>query len=336
MEISDRKRTILTALITLHADSGDPVGSGILAGFLESLSVSSATLRNEMAELTTLGLLEQPHTSAGRIPTQLGIRYYIDNLMNPWSMESKEREQINRIVRGMDNDPEKATEKAAGILAELFGLSSVAMTPRGNNPHLVHFRVLKIGRYNYALIGVTDAGSIQSRVCRIEKDLSESRLHHVEQLLNKYLVFISPEDVNNDLMLRIGSQLAEESLAYTPLIQSALSLVENLSSYRVYTDGEQNLFSYRDVYSQILPYLEYINDSKKLAELLLRAQTSFSIYIGEEIDPSLTNLGMITGHFRAGRLNGHLGVIGPARMNYAYILPRLRYFCEALSEAFSE
>ena len=336
MEISDRKRTILTALITIHTNSGDPVGSSILADFLASLSVSSATLRNEMAELTTLGLLEQPYTSAGRIPTQLGIRYYIDNLMNLWAMEPEEKEYIRRTVTSMDNDPEKATETAASILARMFSLSSLAMTPRGSNPHLVHLKILKIGKYNYALIGVTNAGSIHSRVCRFEKDISDVGLGLIEATLNRYLVFISPEDVNNDLTEKINSELAPAGYSIDPLILSALSLVENLSAYRLYTEGEHNLLSYRDMYSQILSYLEYINDTKRVASLLVRSDNPVSIYIGEEIDNSLSNMGIVTGRFRAGSLNGQLAVAGPARMNYAYIVPRLRYFCEALSNAFSE
>jgi len=290
-----------------------------------------------MAELTSLGLLAQPYTSAGRIPTQMGIRYYIDNLMNLWAMEQGERDRINRIVSEMDNDPEKATEASVAVLAEMFGLSSIAMTPRGINPHLVHLRMLKIGKYNYALIGITNAGSIQSRVGRIELDISESELHLIEEVLNRWLVFISPEDVNPELTRRIVSELSEEKPGFVSLVQSALSLVENLASYRIYTDGEHNLLSYRDMYTQILPYLEYINDTKRISSILTRSSSSpVSIYIGEEIDRSLTNMGMITGHFRAGSLSGHLAVTGPARMNYAYIVPRLRYFCEALSEAFTE
>lgn len=336
MEISDRKRTILTALITIHTNSGDPVGSNILGSFLTPLSVSSATLRNEMAEMTALGLLEQPYTSAGRIPTQLGIRYYIDNLMNLWVMDKQEMENIKGTVRSMDSDPERITETAASVLTKMFSLSSVAMTPRGVNPHLVHFNLLKIGKYNYALIGVTNAGSISSRVTRIDSDISESALRHIENIFNKYLVFISPEDVSEELMAQIIREFTEDVKIYTPLVQSALSLVENLSSYRLYTNGEHNLLSFRDMYSQILPYLAYINDTKRIASLLIKSESPISIYIGREIDASLTNMGMVTGHFRAGNLNGHLAVAGPVRMNYPYIVPRLRYFCETISEIFSE
>ena len=338
MEISDRKRTILTALITIHTNSGYPVGSDLLADFLDTLSVSSATLRNEMAELTSLGLLEQPYTSAGRIPTTLGIRYYIDNLMNLWAMDNREKEHIKGIVTEMDSDPEKITESSAAALADMFSLSAVAMTPRGINPHLVHFNLLKIGKYNYALVGVTNAGSIQSRVDRINLDLSESELKLIETVFNRYLVFISPEDIKAELPHLITvNGLSVAATTYMPFISSALSLIESLTAFRLYTDGEHNLLSYRDMYSQILPYLEYINDTKRIVPMLVRrSDNPISIYIGEEIDHSLTNMGMVTGHFKAGNSNGHLAVTGPARMNYAYIVPRLKYFCETLSEAFSE
>ena len=336
MNISDRKRTILTALIAIHTQSGDPVGSGILSRFLDTLSVSSATLRNEMAELTALGLLEQPYTSAGRIPTRLGIRYYIDNLMNPRLMDEAEKESINRIIHEMDNDPEKATEMSASVLSDIFGLSIVAMTPHSKSPHIVHFNILKIGRYNYALIGVTNAGSIQSRVSRVDQDISEAEMHLIEDILNKHLVFISPEDVDNELRDSVGRTLTKDTAVFLPLLNSAMALIENLSAYRLYTDGEQNLLGFREMFSQILPYLKYINDPRKIASLLTRSDDPVSIYIGEEIDSSIPNMGMVTGQFRAGRLNGYLAVAGPSRMNYAYIVPRLGYFCNALSVMFSE
>ena len=336
MDISERKRTILTALMTIHTNSGDPVGSHILSHFLDTVSVSTATLRNEMAEMTTLGLLYQPHTSAGRVPTQLGIRYYIDNLMNLWAMESSEKEYIRRIIEGMDSDPEKATETAVQVLSELFSLSSIAMTPRGSNPHLVHFNLLKTGKYNYALIGITNAGSIQSRVSRTPLDLSLEQLNSIENVFNKHLVFISPEDVNDELIAKVNNDIPNYTDKLSNLVSSALSLIESLTAYRIYSDGEQNLLSFREMYSQIVPYLRYINDTKRVPAILMKSSNPISIYLGEEIDSSLSGMGMVTGHFRAGRLSGHLAVAGPVRMNYAYIVPRLKFFCDTLSEILSE
>ena len=336
MNISDRKRTILTAVIKIHTSSGDPVGSSLLASFLDSLPVSSATLRNEMAELTTLGLLEQPYTSAGRIPTQLGIRYYVDNLMSQWSMSQNEQEHILNIISKLDSDPEKATESSARTLAEMFNLSSIAMTPRSRNPHIVHFDVLKIGKFNLALIGVTNAGSINSRVCRLTYEISNERIGDIENILNELLVFVSPEDIMPELLEKAEQRLSTVSDNLQPLLLAVTTLVDSLSDFRLYTDGEQNLLGYNEIRGQIHRYLEYINNPERMAAILTDSLAPVSIYIGEEIDPHLSNMALITAHFRTGNLNGHFGIAGPSRMNYAYIVPRLKFFCDKLSEAFSE
>jgi len=336
MNISDRKRTILTALIKIHTNSGDPVGSSILASFLDSLPVSSATLRNEMAELTTLGLLEQPYTSAGRIPTQLGIRYYVDNLMNQWSMSQEEKEHISETISRLDSDPEKATESSAATLADMFKLSSIAMTPRSRNPHIVHYDLLKIGKFNLALIGVTNAGSIKSRVCRLNYEISSEKINDIESILNELLVFVSPEDIMPELLELAEKQLSDTADNLKPLLVAVNTLVGSLSDFRLYTNGEQNLLGYHEIRGQIHRYLEYINNPNRMAAILTDSSAPVSIYIGEEIDPSLSNMALITAHFRTGNLNGHFGIAGPSRMNYAYIVPRLKYFCDKLSETFSE
>lgn len=332
MDISDRKRMILTAVVRLYSDSGDPVGSNILNHFLKTLSVSSATLRNEMAELTELGLLMQPYTSAGRIPTQLGIRYYVDNLMSPYSPTVMEKMSMDQTVALMDNDPEKASESSAKALAMMFGLSAVAMTPHGRNPHIVHFKILRIGRYNFAVIGVSNAGSVKTRVCRISKDISDNEVGIVEQTLNDFLVFVSSEDVKRRLIEQINIRLKEIAEIAAPILLSAQELIEGLADTRLYADGEQNLLHYRDIGGQIGPYLEFLNDPRRIIGFLLDMGSPLSICIGEEIDPLLSNMGMIVGTFRQGSLLGRLGIAGPARINYAYIIPRLMYFCDSLSD----
>jgi len=336
MEISDRKRMILTAVIALHTDSGGPVGSGLLGHFLETLSVSSVTLRNEMAELTALGFLAQPYTSAGRVPTQLGMRYYIDNLMDLYALTAAEKQSIVKAVNAMDNDPEKAAESSAKILSDMFDLSVLALTPRGGDPHLVHFRILRVGRFNLALIGVSDTGSVKSRVCRVKEDISNDEIDLAEKLLNKHMVFVSPEDVRKEFSYQLGVLFEEIGDKVSPILYAATALIRSLSDARLYADGEQNLLHYRDFQRQIHSYLAFLNDTERITGFLMRTGRPLSIHVGEEIAPELSSLGMIVGSFRAGGMFGRIGVAGPSRMNYAYIIPRLHYFCDSLSEMLTQ
>jgi len=327
---------ILTAVIALHTDSGDPVGSNILSHFLNTLSVSSATLRNEMAELTALGFLAQPYTSAGRVPTQYGMRYYIDNIMSLYAMTSREKHSISQIVSAMDSDPEKAAESSVKILSDMFDLSAMALTPRGGNPHLVHFRILRIGRFNLALIGVSDTGSVKSRICRIREAITDEELDFAERILNTHFVFVSPEDVGSSFSERVLAQYAEQPGRASSILAAAKALIESLSDTRLYADGEQNLLHYREIQRQIRSYLEFLNDAERITELLMRLSRPVTIYIGEEIDSQLSSMGMIVGSFRAGSMYGRIGIAGPSRMNYAYIIPRLHFFCDSLSEMLTQ
>jgi len=133
MDISHRKQMILAEIVALHTDSGDPIGSRLLQEFLRDFSVSTATLRNEMAQLTNLGLLEQPHTSAGRVPTELGYRYYLNNLMQVKPLSRAEIKNIQDEVNKMDTDPDKAAEFAADSLAKLSGLGAITSTPMSSS-----------------------------------------------------------------------------------------------------------------------------------------------------------------------------------------------------------
>ncbi len=336
MDISDRKRMILTAVVTLHTDSGDPVGSNILNHFLDHLSVSSATLRNEMAELTSLGLLEQPYTSAGRVPTQMGMRYYIDNLMHIFPMTRQEKDYIDGIVAKMDTDSEKAAESSVKFLSEMFDLASIAMTPKGGNPHLVHFKILRVGRFNLAVIGVSNSGSVKTRVCRIGEDISDEQVETVEQILNDHLVFVSSEDVRSYLFDQMNARLKDSKNVAAPILHAAMMLVEQLSDVRLYSDGEQFLLHYKEMDAQIRSYLEFLNDPKRVIDILSDSMHPLSIYIGEELDNSLPLMGLIVCRYNAGGTVGYIGLAGPARMNYPYLIPRLKYYCDSLSAALTE
>ena len=167
MDISHRKEMILAEIVALHTDSGDPIGSRLLQEFLRDFSVSTATLRNEMAQLTSLGLLEQPHTSAGRIPTEQGYRYYLNNLMHTKPLERSETRAIQSEVGKMDTDPDKAAEYAAESLAGLSGLGAVTSTPITTETQMSYFDLVKVGRYNIAVLGITNLGALKTRVCRV-------------------------------------------------------------------------------------------------------------------------------------------------------------------------
>ena len=153
--MDERKRKVLRAVVALYGLDGEPVGSGLLAEHF-GRAVSSATLRNEMAALTKLGLLEQPHTSAGRVPSAKGYRYYIDNLMDaPAQLSAQDKKQTQAMFREMDFDPERLAQSAARALSDWTGYAVVATTPKSDDIYIAHFEVMQVGRSTAAVLAVT-------------------------------------------------------------------------------------------------------------------------------------------------------------------------------------
>ncbi|NLL91224.1 MAG: heat-inducible transcription repressor HrcA [Ruminococcaceae bacterium] len=336
MDISERKRIILKTVVSLYSDSGDPVGSKILNRFLSEISVSSATIRNEMAELTALGLLTQPHTSAGRTPTAMGMRYYLDNLLQEYAITQEEERKIREDIESLDSDPDKAAEMSAKILSDMFGLATVVMTPKNANPQIVHFRTIRVGKYNIAVIGVTNTGSVSSRVCRVsERYSAEHDAATIENLLNTHLVFKSYLDIGSNFYETVRRELGEDSERFVPIISAAIALLGQISDVRVYLDGVHNLIKYKDIEDEIGEVLEFLSDSDSLIPLMSRRENQITVYMGGEKLNYIDNFGLITGPYFARGLKGGIGIAGPIRMKYAYIIPRLKYFCKFLSKNLS-
>ncbi|MEG1557610.1 MAG: heat-inducible transcriptional repressor HrcA, partial [Oscillospiraceae bacterium] len=333
-DISKRKKVILAKIIALHTESGDPVGSKILANMLEDFSVSSATLRNEMAQLTSMGLLEQPHTSAGRVPTELGYRFFVDNLMDLFEPQSSDKKRISNAVEEMDSDPDKAAESAASALARMTGLAAVASTPRSRDATVAHFELMKVGRYNMAILGVTSVGGVKTRMCRLAVELGSTEIAALEAVLNDHFAFVSKEDISPRLIANVNALLDERRGEYTPIISAVVALIGGVRDVRVYTEGQNNLLRFHELDGCIKELLGLMNDTGELERLLSQSE-QIKILVGTELgNGEFENAAMIIGNYRfSGGLRGGLGIVGPARMNYGFLVPRLKYMCDCLSHA---
>ena len=221
--MDDRKRRVLRAIVTLYGADGEPVGSGLLAEQFGH-AVSSATLRNEMAALTKLGLLEQPHTSAGRVPSAKGYRYYIDNLLDTGArLPAEEKRQIDLLFREMDYDPERLAESAARALADLTGYCVVATTPKSEDLCIAHYEVMQVGRYTAAVLAVTNAGGVRTRTAKLDFALRPGDAQRLSQALNTYLTFRSAADVREEQMRTAAQSLG--SAVYYPVLSAAVTLL---------------------------------------------------------------------------------------------------------------
>jgi len=328
LDISRRKRRILQEIISLYTLYGDPVGSRLLGELLDGVSVSSATIRNDMAELTALGLLEQPYTSAGRVPTVSGYRYYVDNLLRTTPLSDDEKQFIDGAIEGMDPDPNKSAELAARALVKLTRLAAIATTPRGGNIRITRFEMIRCGKYNIGIIGITGIGGIRSRVCRVQKELSAAQIEEISSILNRTLIFVSPEDVEPRLT-QLKSEIGDDYALYHPVLSAAVSIIESLAEVRVFTEGQQYLLSYAELEGTLRPLMETLTDSEAVCRCI-DDNDLMRVYVGDAF--GIDRLGMVIGRYSAaGGRHGALAVTGPVRMDYGYVIPRLSYFLERLS-----
>ena len=333
MDISHRKEAILAQIVALHTDSGDPIGSHLLQEFLREVRVSTATLRNEMAQLTALGLLEQPHTSAGRVPTELGYRYYLNHLMDARPLTAQERKTIQQEVARMDSDPVRAAEYAAESLAGLSGLGAIASTPTTTEAQIGYFDLLQVGKFNVAVLGITNLGSLQSRICRLDKELNTSELSLLKQALNETLRFVSSEDIPGDLAQQIAEKTWLSQKTVEAVVEAVTQMLTRAKNVQVFRAGQRNLLRFAELQNHVDEVVRLFEDTQGMARLL-SSEGTVECYVGQEIGPRYGNLSMVVGRYRvAGGGHGGLAIVGPVRMDYKSLVPRLSAYCNAMSEA---
>lgn len=337
MAIDDRKQRIMMAIVSLYAAEGEPVGSNLLSRYFD-MAVSSATLRNEMAALTRLGLLEQPHTSAGRVPTAKGYRYYVDNLLeHPDDLPCQDKEALDKLFRSLDYDPEKMVQGAARALSDYLKFAVLATTPRSSDIKIAHFEVVQVGRYTAAVLAVTAAGGVLTRVAKVDYELAEGDTAAVAKALNQHLRFISTQDVQPLLIRTMVDSLAEAGPPNWPLVSAALTLLDEAGTPSLYFEGIPHLLRWPELEHNLRGVMELIGEPERVEAMLRPSEDQTSILFGDEIPQSpIPGLCIITRQYLAGGgLSGILAVVGPTRIRYREVIPKLEYFSGLLGQGMS-
>ncbi|MDO5602099.1 MAG: heat-inducible transcriptional repressor HrcA [Oscillospiraceae bacterium] len=337
MGIDERKSRVLRAIVSLYAIGGEPVGSSLLSKHLD-LAVSTATLRNEMAALTRLGLLEQPHTSAGRVPSTAGYRYYLDNLMpEDCQLSLREKQVIDEIFEALDYDPGRLAKGAARALSELLGYSVVAATPKSEDMRIAHYELIAAGRYTVAVLAVTSAGGVLTRVARVPQAFSDSDLALCETLLNRALCFISPDDVGPAQLTEIRMALGKSEQTLFSIVNAAVTLLREAGRSSTYLAGQQYLLGWPELSDSLPDILELFADSERTQRLIIPRTDHVTVLLGEDLPGKpLPGLAIMSKRYLAGGgLTGAIAIAGPERMPYHKLISKLNYFALLLGRAMS-
>jgi heat-inducible transcriptional repressor len=334
----ERTYKIFEAVVDEYIRTGEPVGSNAVKDKL-GFAVSSATIRNEMASLEAQGFLDSPHTSAGRVPTIKGYRFYIERMMNDsHSLAEDERDEIDRFFNELDlNNPddEFLIESASHALAELTNCAIVSTNMTARFSVITKVELIPTGRRVYVLLLITSEGNIKNRVCRLSFDLTAEQMEFFTGFLNENLSGLNIGNISDEYIDGLAAALGSYMMTLSPLLKAVAELSKELSEKRVLLKGETNLIAREELQkNEIISLLESRNE---FSELLDTAFSGINVMLGKEKDTFvIENSSIITGSFNKGdRQAGSFGVIGPMRLDYKKIIPYIEYFADKMTDLLS-
>ena len=339
MELTQRQQQILRAVVETYIETAEPVGS---KSILErsDLKVSSATIRNELAELTAMGLLEQPHTSAGRVPAPKGYRLYVNALMEEHRLSVQETERLNEALHLKMRELDRVMDEAGRIVSQMTRYPAFALSAGKPRVTVKRFDVLMVDHSAFIAVVMTDNDHLSNRLFRLPQDLDRDQLQLLGSLLNGSFTGLTLEEFTPQLV-RAATQAVGDELGLVPMVVSfTMEVLEEQRSKMVKTAGLDSLFAhpeYQDL-SRAQPLMHYLAQAENVGALTVPEGQTTSVLIGpENVHEALKDSSVVLATYDMGdNTKGVIGVVGPTRMDYATVLARLEYVAKGLSQLFEK
>ena len=338
MNLTERKILILTEIITEYIRSGEPVGSKALCEIFD-YSVSSATIRNDMAELSEMGLLTQPHTSAGRIPSETAMRFYIDNLMPNLGLPNYQINLLDNILNQINLDPEALIETASANLSDITQMVSISTTPISNDIIIAKIELMSAGKNKSLIFIITSNGLIKKNLFNNSIKLSDFILDLFYDIAKKYIIGRPISEINLAFIQTIASKLNEHAFVITPLLIALYETIKDSSTSKLKLHGQVYLLMNPNLDgNNALKIMSYLSDKNDFLNLLNNTAHEIHVFIGSECcSDELKDSSIVAAKYKIGNQNaGIIGLIGSIRMDYPKILPSLKYFADKLGNLLSD
>jgi heat-inducible transcriptional repressor len=338
LELSERKQKILAAVVDLYVATGEPVGSKALCDTLD-FSVSSATVRNEMSELAELELLEQPHTSAGRVPSHKGYRIYIDTLMKKKPVTSEEQRYIDSLLLPSAYDPEKLLDGVARALASMTKFAAVSTTPSGSGSDIRAFQFVQTSRRTAMVILMTSAGTMKSRVFHCDFNITPEIMRVFFRVLNEKLVGLPVAAITPAYIQSLAASLGDMTMLMSDALMAVLDVAQESMQSEICLDGEMNLLYYRELGNgSVNRIMDFLSRPEELSRLLMQHSNGMKVLIGAETKrPELSDSSVIISRYAiGGRDAGAIAIIGPTRMDYSKIISNIEYLSGSVGRMLTE
>ena len=340
MELTERKKKVLRSVVDLYIRSAEPVGSKAITA-LPDMQYSSATIRNEMAELTAMGYLEQPHTSAGRVPSAAGYRLYVDELMADYRLSMDETKSINQAIEEKMQKVDKMVEKVAKLVSQATDLPAISVASRCGGATVRRYELIPAGQSGVILVLMLSDEQVVNKLIKLPVNVAESDLKILSAVLNATMTGISAEEFTPELLERVTNAAGAAASLVPIVMEFAGETMRSLGSTNMAVAGQMRLLGqpeYRDVdkAQRLMSSL----DEEGLSNLpaIMRGANGTQVLVGpENVAQELKDTSVVVTKFDIGDgMQGMIGVVGPTRMDYAKITARLSYFAESLSKMFAK
>jgi heat-inducible transcriptional repressor len=348
VDINHRSRKILTAIVQEYLATGDAVGSRTVTR-RHGIDLSAATVRNVMSDLEEAGLLKQPHTSAGRVPTDQGLRFFVDSLLKVRSINPREREELTQRYHINTDDLDSALRDATRVLAELSSHTVVLVTPRPESEILEQIEFVRLRDNQILVVLVGKSGHVQNKIVTVEESISSDELEAIHRYLNERLAGLTLEEVR----ARVHAELEEGRMEYQALEKKAFEIqrqaLGEMDRSDVIIEGRGRLLEGMDGddQSQVLrmkTLMRTLEERRHLVHLLDHTLSAdgIRVFIGAETQiEELTDFTVVSAPYGTGtggdqRALGTLGVIGPTRMNYSKVISLVDFTAQLVSNVIAK
>lgn len=338
-ELSERKTKILKAIIKNYLETGEPVGSRTISKYTD-LKLSSATIRNEMADLEELGYIMQPHTSAGRIPSDKGYRWYVDSLLADKIQEVTEmKEQMIQKVDKMEH----LLKQVAKVLANNTNYATMISGPVYNRNKLKFIQLSQVDAEQLIVVIVMDGNVVKNKIVHLEEPLSNEAILKMNMLLNTSLNGMALEEINLGIIAKLKEQSGIYSEVMADVLDAMASVIQPTEEMEIYTSGTTNIFKYPELSDKqsAQEIISAFEEKQQLASLVTRRMASgdnkdIQVYIGDESNmENMKDCSVVTATYELGDgMQGTIGIIGPKRMDYEHVMKTLKTLQSELDEIF--
>ena len=340
VELDERKLKILQAIIRNYMETGEPVGSRTISKYSD-LNLSSATIRNEMSDLEEMGYILQPHTSAGRIPSDKGYRLYVDRMM-----EEKDREvsELKELMIERTDKMERVLKQVVKVLAANTNYATMVSAPACHRNKLKFIQLSKVSSTQILTVIMMEGNLVRNKVIPVTEELDQETVLKLNILLNSVLNGLAIEEINLAIIKSLKDQAGIHSGLVADVIDAVAEVIHSEEEVEIYTSGTTNIFRYPELSEngKASELLSTFEEKQELTDLVNRTlegskERDIQVYIGQELPvQAMKDCSVVTAAYELGDgLRGTIGIIGPKRMDYENVVNTLKTLTDQLEEIYN-